>query len=33
MGLPMARNIAGAGIGVRAWNRTREKAEPLSDDG
>ena len=33
MGLPMARNIAGAGIAVRAWNRTRDKAEPLAGDG
>jgi 3-hydroxyisobutyrate dehydrogenase len=33
MGLPMARNIARAGMDVRAWNRTREKAEPLADDG
>ena len=33
MGLPMARHIAGAGMEVRAWNRTREKAEPLADDG
>ncbi len=33
MGLPMARNIATAGIEVRAWNRSREKAEPLTDDG
>jgi 3-hydroxyisobutyrate dehydrogenase len=33
MGLPMARNIARAGIEVRAWNRSREKAEPLRDDG
>jgi 3-hydroxyisobutyrate dehydrogenase len=33
MGLPMARNIARAGIEVRAWNRTREKAEPLAEDG
>jgi 3-hydroxyisobutyrate dehydrogenase len=33
MGLPMARNVARAGIGVRAWNRTREGAEPLADDG
>src|SRR4051794_12418122 len=33
MGLPMARNIAKAGIPVRAWNRSREKAEPLADDG
>jgi 3-hydroxyisobutyrate dehydrogenase len=33
MGLPMARHIAGAGMEVRAWNRTGEKAEPLTDDG
>src|SRR2546421_9838087 len=33
MGLPMARNIARAGMTVRAWNRTREKARPLSDEG
>jgi 3-hydroxyisobutyrate dehydrogenase len=33
MGSGIARNIAHAGIGVRAWNRTREKAEPLADDG
>jgi 3-hydroxyisobutyrate dehydrogenase len=33
MGLPMARNLANAGLEVRAWNRTREKAEPLADDG
>jgi 3-hydroxyisobutyrate dehydrogenase len=33
MGLPIARNIASAGIGVRAWNRTRERAEPLAQDG
>jgi 3-hydroxyisobutyrate dehydrogenase len=33
MGLPMARNIAGSGIEVRAWNRTREHAEPLAEDG
>jgi 3-hydroxyisobutyrate dehydrogenase len=32
MGLPIARNIARAGIEVRAWNRSREKAEPLSSD-
>jgi 3-hydroxyisobutyrate dehydrogenase len=32
MGLPMARHIAGAGMEVRAWNRTREKAEPLAKD-
>jgi len=33
MGAAMARNIARAGLGVRAWNRTREKAEPLAADG
>jgi 3-hydroxyisobutyrate dehydrogenase len=33
MGLPMARHIAEAGMEVRAWNRTPEKAEPLADDG
>ena len=33
MGFPMARNIARAGIKVRAWNRSRGKAEPLAGDG
>jgi 3-hydroxyisobutyrate dehydrogenase len=33
MGIGMARNIARAGIGVRAWNRTAEKARPLEGDG
>ncbi|MFL5862528.1 MAG: NAD(P)-dependent oxidoreductase [Solirubrobacteraceae bacterium] len=33
MGFAMARNLAGAGYDVRAWNRSREKADPLSDDG
>lgn len=33
MGFPIARNIARAGIPVRAWNRSRGKAEPLSEDG
>jgi 3-hydroxyisobutyrate dehydrogenase-like beta-hydroxyacid dehydrogenase len=33
MGFAMARNIARAGIEVRAWNRSRGKAEPLADDG
>src|SRR3954471_23751614 len=33
MGEPMARNLAQAGLEVRAWNRTAEKAEPLADDG
>ncbi|MEN3283099.1 MAG: 3-hydroxyisobutyrate dehydrogenase, partial [Solirubrobacteraceae bacterium] len=33
MGLPMARNIAAAGHDVRAWNRSRERAEPLAEHG
>jgi 3-hydroxyisobutyrate dehydrogenase len=33
MGFAMARNLAKAGFPVRAWNRSREKAEPLADDG
>jgi 3-hydroxyisobutyrate dehydrogenase len=33
MGLPMARNLAAAGIECSAWNRTAEKAEPLREDG
>src|SRR4051812_2367540 len=33
MGAPMARNLASAGFEVRAWNRSREKAAPLADDG
>lgn len=33
MGAAMARNLAAAGIEVRAWNRSREKAEPLAGDG
>lgn len=33
MGFPMARNLARAGLEVRAWNRSREKAEPLAQDG
>jgi 3-hydroxyisobutyrate dehydrogenase len=33
MGFPIARNIARAGIPVRAWNRSRDKAEPLTKDG
>src|SRR2546423_10878138 len=33
MGLAMARNIARAGIGIRAWNRTSGKAGPLAADG
>lgn len=33
MGLPMAANIADAGMDVRAWNRTADKARPLADHG
>jgi 3-hydroxyisobutyrate dehydrogenase len=33
MGAAMARNLLSAGIRVRAWNRSREKAEPLEKDG
>src|SRR4051794_7470808 len=33
MGQGMARNIGKAGFDVSAWNRSREKAEPLADDG
>jgi 3-hydroxyisobutyrate dehydrogenase len=33
MGAPIARNLANAGFEVRAWNRSRRKAEPLAADG
>ncbi len=33
MGGPMAANLASAGLDVRVWNRSREKAEPLADRG
>jgi 3-hydroxyisobutyrate dehydrogenase len=33
MGFPMARNLARAGFSVRAWNRSRQKAERLADEG
>ncbi|WP_374208535.1 NAD(P)-dependent oxidoreductase [Streptomyces lincolnensis] len=33
MGAAMARNLARSGHTVRAWNRTRDKAEPLAADG
>lgn len=33
MGFPIARNLLDAGFAVRAWNRSREKAEPLSEAG
>lgn len=31
MGAGMARNIAAAGLPLRVWNRTEERAEPLAD--
>ncbi|MEU9113091.1 NAD(P)-dependent oxidoreductase [Streptomyces sp. NPDC048483] len=33
MGFAMARNLARAGLDVRAWNRTRARAELLAADG
>lgn len=33
MGFAMARNLAHDGYAIRAWNRSREKAEPLAQDG
>jgi 3-hydroxyisobutyrate dehydrogenase len=33
MGAGMARNIAGAGLPLTVWNRTRAKAEPLAEAG
>jgi 3-hydroxyisobutyrate dehydrogenase len=33
MGLPMAANLADAGLGVRVWNRTIDKARPLAEHG
>ena len=33
IGEPIARNLARAGFDVRVWNRTREKAELLAQDG
>jgi len=33
MGFGLASNIARAGIGLRAWNRSRAKAEPLAEHG
>ena len=33
MGAPIAYNLARAGFDVSAWNRSRDKAEPLADDG
>lgn len=33
MGAAMARNLISAGMEVRAWNRSREKAEPLAESG
>lgn len=33
MGAGMARSLRRAGLEVRAWNRTRERADPLGADG
>src|ERR687886_702171 len=33
MGAPMARHMRAAGLEVRAWNRTLEKARALSEAG
>jgi 3-hydroxyisobutyrate dehydrogenase len=33
MGAAMARNLLAEGMEVRVWNRSREKAEPLKEDG
>jgi 3-hydroxyisobutyrate dehydrogenase len=33
MGFAIARNLLRAGLRVRAWDRTRQKAEPLAEDG
>jgi 2-hydroxy-3-oxopropionate reductase len=33
MGAPMAKNLLQAGFRLRAWNRSREKAEALAGDG
>lgn len=33
MGYPMARNLLQAGFQVTVWNRSREKAAPLADEG
>ena len=33
MGAAMARNLLAAGMEVRVWNRTPEKADPLAADG
>jgi 3-hydroxyisobutyrate dehydrogenase len=33
MGAAMARNLLAEGMEVSAWNRSREKAEPLQEDG
>lgn len=33
MGDPMGRQLLGAGLAVRAWNRTAARAQPLADAG
>src|ERR1700728_2139547 len=33
MGFPIARNIVRSGLPTRVWNRSSEKARPLTEDG
>ena len=33
MGAGMARRIAGSGMGLRVWNRTAARSQPLADEG
>jgi 3-hydroxyisobutyrate dehydrogenase len=33
MGFPIAGNLARAGFAVQAWDRSRERAQPLAEDG
>lgn len=33
MGAGMARSLLRAGLDVTVWNRTRDRAAPLADDG
>jgi 3-hydroxyisobutyrate dehydrogenase len=33
MGAGMARNIAGAGLSLQVWNRSRDRAKPLAEHG
>ena len=32
MGLPMARNLLKAGFELRVWNRSADRARPLTDE-